>query len=55
MRAGNASVFIFVIKPVLEAPSIVAFIMRYPEIMQQIYRRAPMPKCDFNKVALQFY
>ena len=55
MRAGNASVFIFVIKPVLEAPSIVAFIKRYPEIMQQIYRRAPMPKCDFNKVALQFY
>ena len=25
------------------------------EIMQQIYRRKPMPKCDFNKVALQFY
>ena len=23
--------------------------------MQQIYRRTPMPKCDFNKVALQFY
>ena len=22
--------------------------------MQQIYRRTPMPKCDFNKVALQF-
>ena len=21
--------------------------------MQQTYRRAPMPKCDFNKVALQ--
>ena len=26
-----------------------------PEIMQQIYRRTPMPKCDFNKVALQLY
>ena len=24
-----------------------------PESMQQIYRRTPMPKCDFNKVALQ--
>ena len=24
---------------------------RYSEKMQQIYRRAPMPKCDFNKVA----
>ena len=23
--------------------------------MQQIYRRAPMPKCDFNKDALQLY
>ena len=23
--------------------------------MQQIYRRTPMPKCDFNKVALQLY
>ena len=23
--------------------------------MQQIYRRTPLPKCDFNKVALQFY
>ena len=21
--------------------------------MQQVYRRTPMPKCDFNKVALQ--
>ena len=25
------------------------------ENMQQIYRRAPMPKYDFNKVALQLY
>ena len=25
------------------------------ENMQQIFRRIPMPKCDFNKVALQFY
>ena len=23
------------------------------ENMQQLYRRTPMPKCDFNKVALQ--
>ena len=22
--------------------------------MQQIYKRTPMPRCDFNKVALQF-
>ena len=26
-----------------------------PENMQQIYRRTPMPKCDFNKVEKQFY
>ena len=25
------------------------------ENMQQIYRKTPVPKCDFNKVALQFY
>ena len=23
--------------------------------MQQIYRRTPIPKCDFNKVAKQLY
>ena len=25
---------------------------RYSENMQQIYRRTPTPKCDFNKVAM---
>ena len=28
---------------------------RFSENMQQIYRRTPMPKCNFNKVALQLY
>ena len=28
---------------------------RCSENMQQIYRRTTMPKCDFNKVALQLY
>ena len=28
---------------------------RYSENMQQSYRRTPMPKCDFSKVALQLY
>ena len=28
---------------------------RCSENMQQIYRRTPMSKCDFNKVALQHY
>ena len=28
---------------------------RCSENMQQIYRRTPMPKCNFNKVAEQLY
>ena len=28
---------------------------RCSENMQQIYRRTPMSKCDFNKVPLQLY
>ena len=28
---------------------------KYSEYMQQIYRRTSIPKCVFNKVALQFY
>ena len=28
---------------------------RCSENMQQIYRRTPMPNCDFNKVAKQLY
>ena len=27
----------------------------YSENMQQINRRTPMPKCDFNKAVLQLY
>ena len=27
----------------------------YTKNMQQIYRRAPMRKCDFNKVGKQLY
>ena len=32
-------------------PSRGVLIKMCSENMQQIYRRAPMPKCDFNKVA----
>ena len=28
---------------------------RFSESMKQIYRRTPMPKCDFNKVTKQRY
>ena len=30
-------------------------VLRYSETMQQIYRRTPMPKCDFNKIAFDLY
>ena len=36
-------------------PSRGAVVKRYSENMQQIYRRTPMQKCDFNKVAKQLY
>ena len=28
---------------------------RFPEAATQIYRRTPMPKCNFNEVALQVF
>ena len=34
-------------------PSISVLIRRSSENMQQLYRRTPMPKCNFNKVAKQ--
>ena len=36
-------------------PSIGVLKKRCSENMQLIYRRTPMPKCDFNKVTLQLY
>ena len=36
-------------------PSRGALRKRCSENMQQIYRRAPIPKCDFNKVAKHLY
>ena len=36
-------------------PSTGVFRKRCSENMQQIYRRTPMPKCDFNEFALQLY
>ena len=36
-------------------PSRGVFKKRYSKNMQQIYRRTPMLKCDFNKVAKQLY
>ena len=36
-------------------PFRVVLVKRCFEIMQQIYRRTTLPKCDFNKVALKIY
>ena len=36
-------------------PARCVFRKRCSENIQQIYRRTPMPKCDFNKVAKQLY
>ena len=38
-----------------EAASRGIYRKRCSENMRQIYRKTPMPKCDFNKVALQLY
>ena len=35
-------------------PSIDVLVTKCSENMQKTYRRTPMPKCDFNKVASDF-
>ena len=42
-------------KQIQKQPSTGVLKNRCSENMQQIYRRRPMPKYNFNKVALQFY
>ena len=39
--------------PFQKQPSRGVLRKRCSENMQQIYRRTPMPKCDFNEIALQ--
>ena len=36
-------------------PSRGIFMKKCSENMQQVYRTAPIPKCDFNNVTLQLY
>ena len=59
MRTDNASAWIKKGKQrVTEAalpPTTAVLIKGCSENMQQMYRRTPMPKCDFNKVAKQLY
>ena len=47
--------FISLVNLIQKQLSIGVLIKRCPENMQRIYRRTPMPKCDFNRVALQLY
>ena len=42
-------------KCIQKQPSVVGLIKRWSENMQQIYRRTPMTKWDFSKVANQLY
>ena len=45
----------FVLLKILYVRSKGVFKKKFFENTQQIYRRTPRPKCDFNKVALQLY
>ena len=49
---GSKSRVFFVFR---SSPSEVFLGKGFSENMQQNYRRTPMPKCDFNKVAEQLY
>ena len=48
-----SSMYVFPFLP--KQPSVGVLMKSCPENMQQIYRRTPMPKCDFNNVAKQLY
>ena len=45
----------FCMNNIQKQPPIGVFTKRWSENIQQIYRRTPMPKCDFNKVAKRLY
>ena len=47
-------IFLFRSFKIQKQPSRGVLRKRCPENMQEIYRRTPMSKCDFSKVALQF-
>ena len=51
----NAAILSFTASVLKKQPSKGVFIKRCFENMQQIYRRTPMPKGDFNKFAKQLY
>ena len=51
----NAAILSFTTSVLKKQPSKGVFIKRCFENMEQIYRRTPMPKGDFNKFAKQLY
>ena len=53
--SGNFEEVLQTIRLHRRQPSRAVYKKRCSENMQQIYRRTLMPKCDFNKVALQSY
>ena len=65
MAAGIVKIFFSVINKITRTIKIINYIRTQPsrgalkkscsENMQQIYRRTPMRKCNFNKVARQLY
>ena len=55
LRVWLKITFAFLILKEQKEPSRGVHRKRRSENMQQIYMRAPMPKCYFNKVAKQLY
>ena len=55
MKHGATWIFYKQGNQIQKRPSKGVLRKRCSENMQQIYRRKPMPKCGFNKVAKQLY
>ena len=51
-RKDEKNIFIYARSEFQKQPSRVVSRKRCSENMQQIYKRTPIPKCDFNKVAI---
>ena len=55
MKQASVSIYRYAQMYVQKQPSRCAIKKRCSGKMQQIFKRAPMPKFDFNKIALQIY
>ena len=54
LLSSSYAKFEFILYINQKQPSMVILKKSCSENMQQMYRRTPMPKCDFNEVAFQF-